>query len=494
MGFPKDFLWGGATAANQCEGGYDKGGRGRANVDLMPLGEKRYQVGTGKLKMTTFDEQATYPAHTGVDMYHHYKEDIALFAEMGFKTYRFSIAWTRIFPNGDEQEPNEAGLTFYENLIDECRRYDIEPLVTINHFDCPMYLVEKFGGWRDRQMIDCYLKLAETLFTRFKEKVNYWLPFNEINMILHFPFVSAGLCFEEGENEKQVMLTAVHHQLVASALATKLAHEIDPKNQIGCMLAAGSYYPETCKPTDYWQAICDNRESYLFIDVQSWGYYPAYGLKWAEKQGAVIPFAEGDREILQNHPVDFISFSYYSSRVSSADTTKTQTESNLFASVENPYLATSEWGWQIDPLGLRATLNELSDRYRKPLFIVENGLGALDTIDADGQINDDYRINYLKAHIAEMKKAIDEDGVNLLGYTTWGCIDLVSNGTGEINKRYGFIHVDRDNFGQGTYKRTRKKSFCWYQQVISSNGENLTINESYNKKKWGTTCLRIQEI
>lgn len=289
MGFRKDFLWGGATAANQCEGGVNQGKRGLANVDLMPLGKDRYLVGTGKKKMYDFDQEHFYPALTAIDFYHHYQSDIALFAQMGFKTFRLSIAWTRIFPQGDESEPNEEGLQFYENIFKECHKYGIEPLVTINHFDCPMHLVKTIGGWRSRKMIHYFYKLCKVLFTRYKGLVKYWITFNEINMILHFPFVAAGLCFEKGENEIQAMITCVHHQLVASAMVTKLAHEVDEKNQIGCMLAAGSYYPETCKPEDYWQAICDNREVYMFADVQARGYYPSYALKWIKKERPTFP-------------------------------------------------------------------------------------------------------------------------------------------------------------------------------------------------------------
>ena len=474
MGLKKDFLWGGATAANQCEGGFGEDGRGPANVDLMPSGEDRYLVGTGEKKMYDFDEQHYYPALTAVDFYHHYKEDIALFGEMGFKTFRLSIAWTRIFPDGNENNPNEAGLKYYENIFKECHRYGIEPLVTINHFDCPMYLVKKIGGWRNREMIGYYQKLCRVLFEKYKGLVKYWITFNEINMILHFPFVAAGLSFEENENKTQAMLTAVHHQLVASALATKLAHEVDSENQIGCMLAAGSYYPETCRPEDYWKAICDNREVYMFADVQARGSYPNYCLKWAEKRNAKIPFVEGDIEVLKDNTVDFVSFSYYSSRVSSSNLEKAkQSESNIFASAKNPYLKESEWGWAIDPLGFRSTINELYDRYQKPLFVVENGLGAADCVEENGKIHDDYRIEYLRQHIQSMIDSVEKDGVDLLGYTTWGCLDLISNGTGEMKKRYGFIYVDRDNEGNGTYRRIKKDSFYWYKKVIESCREKL---------------------
>ncbi len=473
MGFRKDFLWGGAVAANQCEGGYREGGRGLANVDLVPHGPDRYPIATGNLRIDAEDGHY-FPSHEGIDFYHHYKEDIALFGEMGFKTYRFSIAWTRIFPNGDEEQPNEAGLSFYEDVVKECRKNGIEPLVTLNHFDCPMHLVLEFGGWRDRRMIDYFMRMTEVVIKRFKGLVKYYLTFNEVNMILHMPFIAAGLRFEEGENRTQAMINCVHHELVASALTTKLAHEVDPDIMVGCMLAAGACYPETCKPEDYFKALCDDREGFMFIDVQSRGYYPPYALKWIEKRGAEVPFAEDDKDVLKKYTVDFISFSYYNTRVSSAEPSKGQaSQGNIFGSVVNPYLESSEWGWQIDPLGLRSTMNVLYDRYEKPLFIVENGLGARDVIEEDGSIQDDYRINYLRSHIQAMKDAVDEDGVDLLGYTTWGCIDCISNGTGEMEKRYGFIYVDRDNEGKGTFKRMKKKSFDWYKKVIASNGEDL---------------------
>jgi len=477
MGFRKDFLWGGATAANQCEGGYNEGGRGLANVDLAPVGPDRFPVITGEKKMFAFDDEHFYPAQNAIDMYHRYKEDIALFGEMGFKTYRLSIAWSRIFPLGDETEPNEEGLKFYEDLFKECRKHNIEPLVTITHFDCPMHLVEKYGAWRSREMVGFYENLCNVIFNRYKGLVKYWLTFNEINMILHAPFMGAGLYFEEGENKEQVKYQAAHHELLASAIATKIAHEVDPENQVGCMLAAGTNYAYTCKPEDVWAARKADRENFFFIDVQSRGEYPAYALKELEREGIELPIEDGDLELLKAHTVDFISFSYYSSRVQSTDPAiNEKTAGNIFASVKNPYLEASEWGWQIDPLGLRTTMNDLYDRYQKPLFIVENGLGAVDTPDENGNVIDDYRIEYLAAHIQAMKDAVELDGVDLLGYTTWGCIDLVSAGTGEMKKRYGFIYVDRDNEGNGTLKRSKKKSFDWYKKVIATNGEDLTNN------------------
>lgn len=473
MGFRKDFLWGGATAANQCEGGYNEGGRGLANVDVVPIGSDRFPVITGQMKMFDFDDQHFYPAKVAIDMYHRYKEDIALFAEMGFKVYRLSIAWSRIFPKGDELEPNEEGLQYYEDLFKECQKYGIEPLVTITHFDCPMHLIKEYGAWRNRKLVEFYERLCTVIFNRYKGLVKYWLTFNEINMILHAPFMGAGLYFEEGDNQEQVKYQAAHHELVASAIATKIAHEVDPENKVGCMLAAGAYYPYTCKPEDVWEARKSDRENYFFIDVQARGKYPNYVLKELERKGIKIEMQPGDEKLLQAHTVDFVSFSYYSTRVATSDKLE-ETQGNIFASVKNPYLKASDWGWQIDPLGLRTTMNDIYDRYQKPLFIVENGLGAVDTPDENGYVEDDYRIDYLAKHIQAMKDAVEIDGVDLLGYTTWGCIDLVSAGTGEMKKRYGFIYVDRDNEGNGTLKRTKKKSFDWYKKVIASNGEDLS--------------------
>ncbi len=475
MGFRKDFLWGGATAANQYEGGYNKGGRGLANVDLVPLGKDRFSVITGEKRMLEFQEGYFYPAKEAVDFYHRYKEDIALLAEMGFKTFRLSIGWSRIFPKGDEDTPNEEGLQFYENVFRECKKYGIEPLVTITHFDIPVHLIKEYGGWRNRKLIDFYKNLCSVIFKRYKDFVKYWLTFNEINMILHAPFMGAGLVFEEGEDKEQVKYQAAHNELVASAWATKMAHEINPENKVGCMVAAGLYYPFTPKPEDIFESISKNRENYCFIDVQSRGYYPNYLLKDLERKGIKFEFTDEDREILKNHTVDFVSFSYYSSRCATADPIE-KTAGNIFASVKNPYLKASEWGWQIDPLGFRSTINELFDRYQKPLFVVENGLGAVDIPDEKGYVEDDYRIEYLREHIKAMKDAVEIDGVDLIGYTTWGCVDLVSAGTGEMKKRYGFVYVDRDNEGKGTLKRSKKKSFDWYKKGNSDKWRRFRIN------------------
>lgn len=474
MPFKKGFLWGGATAANQCEGGFDKGGRGLANVDVAPHGKDRTAVISGKMKMFDFDKDHYYPSKDAIEMYTHYKEDIKLFAEMGFSVYRMSIAWSRIFPKGDEDKPNEEGLKFYEDVFKECLKYNIKPLVTITHFDCPMHLITKYGGWKNRIMIKFYKNLCNAIFNRYKGLVEYWLTFNEINMILHLPFMGAGLYFEEGENEEEMKYQAAHHELVASALATKIAHEVDPNNKVGCMLAAGTCYPYSSKPEDVLAAQQKNNESYFFVDVQSRGKYPNYALKKFEREKLNIKMEKEDLELLAKYTVDFISFSYYTTRCVTVDkTVHVETKDALERDIKNPALKQTEWGWTVDPLGIRVTLNDIYDRYQKPMFIVENGLGAHDKPDENGYVEDDYRIDYLREHIKNMKDAVEIDGVDLIGYTTWGPIDLVSAGTGEMSKRYGFIYVDRDDFGNGTLKRSKKKSFYWYKQVIDSNGENL---------------------
>ncbi|GHU62228.1 beta-glucosidase [Clostridia bacterium] len=473
--FPENFLWGGAVAANQCEGAYTEGKKGLTPVDVLPNvagGRWEAMLNPTKALETKYD---FYPSHESIDFYHHYQEDIALFAEMGFKTFRMSICWARIFPNGDDAAPNEEGLKFYDHVFDECQKHGIEPLVTINHFDTPIALMKNYGGWRNRKLIDFYVHYCEVIFKRYKGKVKYWLTFNEINMLLHVPFIGAGLILnkDEEKNANQLKYQSAHHQLVASSLATKMAREISPEFKIGCMLAAGITYPDTCNPDDVWKALNANREGYFFVDVQSRGYYPSYSRRLFEELKIKLEIQDGDLEVLKKYTVDFVSFSYYSSRVASANPQRTEgTEGNVFSTLKNPHLKASEWGWQIDPLGLRITMNELYDRYQKPLFIVENGLGAKDTVKEDGSIDDDYRIDYLREHIREMGEAI-QDGVECWGYTTWGCIDLVSAGTGEMSKRYGFIYVDRDDNGKGTNKRSKKKSFGWYKKVIQSNGVDL---------------------
>lgn len=469
--FPDNFLWGGATAANQIEGAYIADGKGLTTVDLLPTGPKRNEIAMGKLDSYKPKEGEFYPSHQAIDFYHRYKEDIVLFAEMGFKCFRLSISWARIFPNGNDLEPNEAGLQFYDEVFDELLKYNIEPVVTICHFDVPVNLVKNYGGWKNRKMVDFFERYTKILFNRYNKKVKYWMTFNEINMLLHLPYIGAGIVFEEEENKEQLLYQAAHHELVASALAVKACHEIIPDAMIGCMLAAGCAYPYSSNPDDTWKVMEMERESYFLIDVQSKGEYPGYAKRFFRENGIELQIEAGDLDILKQHTVDYIGFSYYASRCTSADPEilKNFTDGNIFGSVVNPYLETSEWGWTIDPKGMRITCNQLYDRYEKPLFIVENGLGAQDILLENDTVEDDYRIDYLDHHFAEIAEAI-QDGVDIIGYTSWGPIDLVSNGTGQMKKRYGYIYVDRNNDGSGTLRRIKKKSFYWYKNIIANNG------------------------
>ncbi|HAI4863313.1 family 1 glycosylhydrolase [Escherichia coli] len=444
---PKDFLWGGAVAAHQVEGGWNKGGKGPSICDVLTGGahgvprEITKEVVPGKY----------YPNHEAVDFYGHYKEDIKLFAEMGFKCFRTSIAWTRIFPKGDEAQPNEEGLKFYDDMIDELLKYNIEPVITLSHFEMPLHLVQQYGSWTNRKVVDFFVRFAEVVFERYKHKVKYWMTFNEINNQRNwraplFGYCCSGVVYTEHEN---------------------------PEMKVGCMLAMVPLYPYSCNPDDVMFAQESMRERYVFTDVQLRGYYPSYVLNEWERRGFNIKMEDGDLDVLREGTCDYLGFSYYMTNAVKAEGGTGDAISGFEGSVPNPYVKASDWGWQIDPVGLRYALCELYERYQKPLFIVENGFGAYDKVEDDGSINDDYRIDYLRAHIEEMKKAVTYDGVDLMGYTPWGCIDCVSFTTGQYSKRYGFIYVNKHDDGTGDMSRSRKKSFNWYKEVIASNGENL---------------------
>jgi len=463
--FPVNFLWGGATAANQLEGAYLEDGKGLSIQDLMPHG-----VAAPRTQEPTPDNLKLI----GIDFYHRYAEDIKLFAEMGFKVFRMSIAWSRIFPNGDDAEPNEKGLEFYDKVFDECRKYGIEPLVTLSHYETPLNVSKKYDGFRSRKTVDMFIKYAETVFRRYNGRVKYWLTFNEINTVLSEPFMSGGIWTDKERLTLGDKLQAIHHELVASAAATKIAHEINPENKVGCMVLALPIYPLTPDPSDVLKAMELNHNNLLFTDVQARGYYPSYAKRWYKENNINLVMEDTDEEILKNS-VDFISFSYYWSLCASADPNKTK-QMYFSDAVPNPYLKATDWGWQIDPQGLRYILNEFYERYQKPLFIAENGLGAYDELvkseDGTYTVNDDYRIDFLRRHLLQVEEAFD-DGVDIIGYTSWGCIDLVSASTAEMEKRYGYIYVDRDNKGNGTLERYRKKSFYWYKKVIETNGASL---------------------
>lgn len=485
MSFPKGFLWGGATAANQCEGAWDEDGKGVSVPDVMTGGTKNTprHITDGVLP------GYHYPSHEAVDVYHRYKEDIALFAEMGFTCYRMSVNWARLFPRGDEREPNPAGVAFYRDVFSECKKHGIEPLVTISHYELPYVLAKEYGGWANRRLIDCYLNYCGVLFREYEGLVKYWLTFNEINIMMLSAFggimgggilpegrdvaVGAGPGADESWDDPQKRFQALHHQFLASAQAVQMAHGIDPDNKVGCMLLGRVVYPYTCDPEDVLEAQRSSRTVNFYCgDVQARGAYPAFSRRiWAD-YGVTVEMEPGDGEILRAGKVDFCSFSYYSSATAASDPEVAKTAGNMMTGAVNPYLKTSEWGWTIDPKGLRWFLNELYDRYQIPLMVVENGLGAMDRLEEDGSVHDPYRIDYLREHIRQMELAI-EDGVELMGYTMWGPIDIVSAGTGEMAKRYGFIYVDKNNDGSGTLRRLKKDSFYWYQKVIATNGGDL---------------------
>ncbi|PTI79229.1 6-phospho-beta-glucosidase [Staphylococcus succinus] len=478
-GFKEDFLWGGATAANQIEGSYNKDGKGMSSADFVEFIPKSQRTGDHNMDMTSEhvqkvlsdDYDGRFPKRDGIDFYYTYKEDIKLFAELGFKAFRMSIHWSRIFPNGYDLEPNEAGLAFYDDVFDTLLSYNIEPVVTLSHYETPFGLTEKYNGWVNREVINHFVRYAETMFNRYKDKVKYWITFNEINIINISPYTGGGIISDKEDNPITASYQALHHQFVASALATKSLKQIIPHAQMGCMLARMKHYPYTCNPEDVLKAQQEDQANLLYTDVQAKGEYPNYYHKFLADNNIDLEITDADLAIIKQYPVDYISFSYYMSLLSSVTPEGETTGGNLMNSLKNPYLTASDWGWQIDPIGLRIVLNELWDRYQKPLFIVENGLGAKDVVE-DGKIHDDYRIEYLQQHISEAKKAV-EDGVDLIGYLAWGPIDLISMSTSEMSKRYGFIYVDQDDYGNGSKKRFKKDSFDWYKKVIETNGHTL---------------------
>ena len=481
--FPKGFLWGGAMAANQVEGAWNIDGKGLSVADMdtfksnLSLDDYEGHMATSstsieKAKNDLSDKN--YPKRRGIDFYHRYKEDLSLFAEMGFKVLRVSIAWSRIFPTGEEAEPNEKGLQFYENLFTEMKRLGIEPIVTLSHYEMPLELSIKYNGWAERKVIDDFVRFSNVCFHRYKDLVKYWLTFNEIDSIHRHPFKTAGIIPDrcpEGK-EEEIIYQALHHQFVASALVTADCHRIIPGSQVGCMLTKLTTYPHTCHPKDVEATLKKNLHNYFFADVQVFGEYPVMIDRMLEKKNIHIEMKRNDKEILRENTVDFVSFSYYMSLTESVQEELEKTAGNTIMGVKNPHLHSTDWGWQIDPVGLKISLIELYDRYKKPLIIVENGMGAYDQVNSDGSIHDEYRIEYFREHFKQMKEAIEE-GVDLFGYTSWGCIDLVSAGTSQMSKRYGFIYVDQDDEGNGTLDRKKKDSFYWYKRVIESNGQDL---------------------
>ena len=475
--FPENFLWGGAVAAHQLEGAYREGGRGLSICDVLTAGAH----GVPRRITDGVVEGEHYPNHEGIDFYHTFESDIALFAEMGFKCFRTSISWSRIFPQGDEDEPCEAGLAFYDRLFDCLIEHGIEPVVTLSHFEMPLALVEKYGGWTNRALIDLFVRYACVCFERYRGKVKYWMTFNEINNQdsvgnALFGWVNSGVVFSELPDPKRAMYQAAHYEFVAAAKAVAAGHAIDPSAKIGCMVAMIPVYPLDGLPEDVLIANDTMHHTMLFSDVMMRGRYPSYAKALFKRNGWDLDITDDDLEALAAGCSDYVGISYYmSNTVSSKYTADNAAAVNSFSphTVQNPNLGATDWGWTIDPKGLRYALKLLDERYGKPIFVVENGIGMYESLNADDTVEDDARIDYLREHIRQMKIAVEEDGVELMGYTVWGCIDVVSFTTGEYRKRYGFIYVDKNDDGSGTGRRFRKKSFGWYRHVIETNGEEL---------------------
>lgn len=462
--FPKDFLWGGAVAANQLEGAYLEDGKGLCVSDVLEVGRDRFLNTDLKIH-----EEKYYPSHEAIDFYHRYKEDIKLFGELGLKCFRTSIAWSRIYPTGVEEEPNEKGLEFYDKVFDELHKYGIEPVVTLSHYETPLHLVEEYGGWDNRKLISLFEKYCKTVYTRYKDKVKYWMTFNEINCVMKLPLLGGGIFIQKEEGAMQRQFQASHNMFVANALAIKAGHEIIPDSQIGCMLSLSTSYPNTCAPEDVFENYQLRRKSLFFSDVMMRGEYPSYIKRIWKENEIEVAMEEGDLDLIKKYTNDYLSFSYYMTSTHKAGS-KARFNTGGHVGTDNPFLKKSSFGWPIDPLGFRYVCNELQDRYGKPMFIAENGLGCIDEIDQNGEIHDVERMEYLKEHVQAMEEAI-KDGCNIFGYTWWGPIDIVSAGTGEMKKRYGFIHVDKDNEGNGTLERRKKDSFVYYKKIIRTNGE-----------------------
>ena len=476
-GFPKDFMWGGAIAANQAEGAWREGGKGICVADILKVQDKG-DLKKKSNKETTLkdidaalsDTQGIYPKRYGIDFYHTYKEDLKSLAGTGMNAFRTSINWARIFPNGDDEQPNEEGLRFYEDLIDEIIQNGMEPLITLSHYEMPLNLAVKYHGWANRLTIDFFVRYCETVFKRFKGKVKYWILVNQINLIHHESFNHLGIPADCVDNLWEAKFQGVHNECTACAMATKIGHQIDPNFQIGMMVYDGLSEPLTCKPEDVFANMKRNQMEYFFSDLLIRGTYPGYAVRFFNEKGFHLDIRQEDEKVLKENTADFLAISYYYTICASAESMKNYGV-NEDGALSNPHIDASEWGWGIDPLGLRTVLNYYYDRYQKPIIIAENGFGTYDTISEDGKIHDQRRISYLRQHVAMMKEAI-KDGVEVIGYFPWGPIDIISCSSSEMSKRYGFIYVDQDDYGNGTKQRMKKDSYDWYRQVIASNGED----------------------
>ena len=475
MELNKTFLWGGSIAAHQCEGAWNEDGKGLALMDVVTSGDVDHDRIIHEKKQPGY----YYPSETGIDFYHRYHEDIQLFAEMGFNTLRISIDWSRIYPNGDDEKPNPEGIKYYQNVIDALLEKHIEPIVTLYHFEMPLAIVEKYGSWTSRETIELYLRYCRTMFEALKGKVHYWVTFNEMNHIDSqmslsdfFTYFVAGIKFSELKDAPQTLAICAYHMTLASVRAIKLAHEVDSQNKVGCVFGLTPNYPYSCNPEDVMLSYKRMTRDLYQIDAMCYGKFPEYKLREYQRLGIHLTVIEEDRRSFKDGKLDFLGINYYASEVSIAKETPDMKKA-FFGGVKNPYLVESDWGWSVDPIGLRYILNVVDKRYQLPIMITENGIGAVDTVEPDGSIHDTYRIEYLQQHLTTLKQAVIEDDVNCIGYLMWGPIDLVSATTGEMKKRYGFIYVDKHDDGSGSMKRIPKDSFYWYQDVIKTNGKNL---------------------
>lgn len=474
-GFPDAFLWGGAIAANQAEGAWQADGKGWSVADLerfrddIPIQKKsNEEFTTDQIEAALADQVGRYPKRDGIDFYHTYPQDLALLAGTGMNAFRTSIAWARIFPNGDETEPNEAGLAFYDRLVDEIIANGMEPVLTVSHYEMPLHLTTAYRGWYCRDLIGFFVRLCEVLFERFRGRVKYWILVNQINLITHESFNHLGVAADTVENLAEAKYQAVHNELVACAKATLRARQIDPEAQIGVMLYHAAADPASCKPEDVLAALQQNQMECYFSDVALRGRYPGFALRYFADHGINLIFGPDDEVDLASGTADYLAFSYYDTRIIDAASWVAGNARGM----ANPNLDASPWGWAINPIGLRVALNQYWDRYQVPLMIAENGLGGYDTPDGDGRVHDDYRIAYLRAHVEAMREAV-KDGVAMIGYFPWGPIDIVSCSSSEMSKRYGFVYVDLDDHGKGSGARSLKDSYDWYAKVVTSNGAEL---------------------
>lgn len=473
--FPKDFLWGGAIAANQAEGAWQEDGKGWSIADInlfrgdIPLAKRSNKEMTSEqARFHMEDTEGRYPKRDGIDFYHTYEDDLRMLAETGMNAFRTSISWARVFPNGDDAEPNEAALQYYDRLIDSIIANGMTPLLTMSHYEMPLALTTKYKGWYSREVIDLFTRFGKVLLDRYADRVKYWIVVNQINLITHESFNHLGVAADLVDDLPSAKYQAVHNEMVSAAQITSYGHSLRKDLQFGVMLCHTLTDPASSRPDDVFASMQQNQMEYFFADVALRGRYPGYAWRRFADLGVTVEFGEGDAETLAEGTADLMTFSYYYTRVIDAPTWASG-DSDGFV---NEHLEMSDWGWAKNPLGLRKALNEYWDRYQVPIMITENGFGAKDVVESDGSIHDDYRIDYMRDHIDAMREAI-RDGVDVRGHFSWGPIDIVSCSSSEMSKRYGFIYVDLDDAGNGTGERVRKDSFGWYERVVASNGSVL---------------------